>query len=198
MEYYIVVATINSMLLAGDGTASEDEDDYMPASHNDTCESLTDATANLETLVRLYYLRHSFEFSNSYMVHMLCTMIKFVMESQAAGRSDSCRCGRRGPMSFHGTDAKEHAQSILVLCFKGLAEQAQHFYFAGAMCELLLRHQSPEDAKVLESYMPGDISEDMEAIGERVRSVYPLYEAIAPQGNPRGSPGKRRSRNHDA
>jgi hypothetical protein len=78
------------------------------------------ATIELESLLRIYYLRHGFETFNALLLTHLAHLSNVMLQRLA-------HIARNGPP----TDEIEILRSTLILCLKGLYNQSRNFRMAG-------------------------------------------------------------------
>lgn len=167
MEYYVVLIRMSQIqILKPKGPAIADKDEIWVTARKTAAETLSHAVIRLETVIRLYYLRHSFEFCDTYMTYPLCTLANIVMKAKS---------GRQMALFHEASDSLEHLRSTLVLCLRGLAEQSRHAHMAGVTFRLLFERQTPEDADIIRRYIPLDILEDRSAMDHPVHSACLLH-----------------------
>lgn len=131
-------------------------------------ESAISAITQLETVIRLYFLRHSFEYYDGFLTLSLSSLANIVMERRRNSNSNSWE-----------PEASEHLKSTLVLCFKGLVEQAQCSYVSAVICKFLYEMQTPEDANLIRSYVDMSILHDRSAFEHNVHSAFPIEVGTA-------------------
>lgn len=159
MEYHGVMIILSRMHISESATDADAA--LVETAHEAAAETLPQAVVQFETVIRLYYLRHSFEYYDGYLAHFLSILVDIVMESRVDNTSDP-----------------EHARSTLVLCLKGLADQGRHVYIAGVIWKLLCDRQTPEHLNILGSYVALDMLDDRSTLGQRVYSAYPLAMGV--------------------
>ncbi|KAF2096473.1 nitrate assimilation regulatory protein nirA [Rhizodiscina lignyota] len=93
-----------------------------------------------ETLIRLYYLRHGFESSDTYMAHSLTVMAFMALSQlkQLASSSD--------PLSML---KREDARASLILAAKGLSDQGRNYYFPYTLFHVVKAATESEDLELL-------------------------------------------------
>jgi hypothetical protein len=130
----------NSQLAKMDGIA-----DPLLSSQRDTAQSIIYlATVKLESVLRIYYLRHSFESYDMllpvFLAHMCHETISRLLRID---RSDPTRSD------------KEIAalRSTLILCLRGLHDQFKNFYISGPILEVLHKRLSTEDRDLVGQYI---------------------------------------------
>src|SRR5687767_5591899 len=107
---------------------------FKPAISDDTINDKTaspspeaivhDARVRLETLFRLYYLRHGFEFWNSLLLHFEVLLGYSAVETLLTGDSLT-------------DEAADAARSTVALALKGLYEQGRHSHLGLTLYRLL-------------------------------------------------------------
>lgn len=99
------------------------------------------AILRMETLIRLYYLRHSFAFSDCFLICHLSLLTRATLESI----SNAYRLSRPDVAALHTL------RSTLFLCIKGANDQSQHIYISVVIYKLLCDSMTPEDLKALKA-----------------------------------------------
>ena len=164
MEYCITLITLSRMRISADTIDGPTAgNSLLNSARRSAAEILPLAIVDLETVIRLHYLRHSFEYYEGHLTSFLTTMCNIAMESRSTGSADALVA-----------EAREHVRSTLVLCLKGLADQGKHVYIAAVICRLLLDRQTSEDLNLLRAHIGIDILEDRSMLGQPVYSSYPL------------------------
>ena len=182
MEYHVVLIRMSQMqILKRRGPATAEEDKLWAAARKTAAETLPHAVIQLETVMRLYYLRHSFEYCDIYMSYFLWTLANIVMEFLR---------GKQAIPAFKEVpDSPEHLWSTLVLCLNGMANQGRYSHMVGFICRLLFKRQTPEDATIIRRYIPLDILEDQSAMAQHVHSACPLHGDRASENPDVSRPG---------
>ena len=164
MEYCITLIQLSRIRISADTVDGPTAGYALVDSARRTAATLLPlATIKLETIIRLYFLRHSFEYYEGHLTGFLTTMCNIAMKSCSAGSENS-------PEANVG----EHRRSTLILCLKGLADQGKHVHIAAVICRLLLDKQIPEDLDVLRAHIGMDILKDKSMLEQPVYSAYPL------------------------
>lgn len=96
---------------------------------------LFDATVALETLIRLYYIRHSFERMDTFLAQPLAEL--------AAIRGEDI-VGEKGLLDT------ESVLSTLVLCVQGFRDQGFNHYLGQTLFHLTRSRMRPEDAALVD------------------------------------------------
>ncbi|KAI8714859.1 Zn(2)-C6 fungal-type domain-containing protein [Fusarium sp. LHS14.1] len=115
--------------------------------------------ACMESVVRLYYTRHSFEHLNTIMV----TYLLFV------GFNALKMLGTANPQDH------DAVLSTAVLCAKGLRDQSRFYYIAEAIFMVLRDSMDPSAAHLLKDFAHIEDEEDRkQLVARQVRSAYPV------------------------
>jgi hypothetical protein len=102
------------------------------------------ATAQLESLLRIYYLRHGFEaYDSMLLVHLVHLANVTLTRIAMIERSPSLR-------ETSGEDI-ETLRSTLILCLKGLHDQSKNFYLSGVVFDVMKNRLSAENRDPSES-----------------------------------------------
>lgn len=122
----------------------------------------SEAATHLETLIRLYYLRHGFEALDCFLIHFLGTLSHMTMDAVASSTDCSLLESRR---------------STLLLLTKGMHDQSRSFFVAKAVFRLQVSLMRPQDVDLLKRFV--EIGADELIYGPLehvVRSDWPVYE----------------------
>lgn len=137
MLYHTVLANIHMSI---DGHDLDDEDM--------TSQQITElAGIHVETLLRLYYLRHGFSTTDLFLLAPLSHLGFSTLKKLSSRQYGSDLIGVR---------------SSLALAVKGLHEQGQIQYLARTTCRLLQKHIGAEESSVM-GQLP-DLVEDAESL----------------------------------
>jgi hypothetical protein len=108
---------------------------------------IAQATIQLESILRIYYLRHSFEaydlMLTVFLVHL--ANLTFVTVEQL----------EQGSMSVP-VDRSESFLSTLLLCFKGLYEQSKNAYVASLIFDVMKKRASTDIRHAITQYVTPD------------------------------------------
>ncbi|KAI1102600.1 hypothetical protein F4804DRAFT_334096 [Jackrogersella minutella] len=124
---------------------------------------ITHAEVRLETLLRLYYLRHSFESYDPLLMHWLLFLgdsILFKLDS----------AGSRGGAAVAVNP--ESLRSTLILCAKGLYDQSRNFHIAVLLYRLLRDRMKSHDLDLLRTTV---FASDSGAAGEDDQPLMTQY-----------------------
>ena len=141
MQYYLVVinlfepwATTNTTIATATTTPSNPNSDIPRRDDNLTpAQIVTRAAARLETLIRLHYLRHSFDALD------VVTTIFLVVLGSVSVRVVAGQTGSK----------QQHDASTFLLCAKGLHDQGRNFYLAAMMFDMLADLVDPGNQALL-------------------------------------------------
>ena len=92
-----------------------------------------DAMKCLQTIIRIYYLRHGFEVAHASLVDSLATTGFMCLQAIAAGMPDA---------------ELEEMRSMLFLVAKGLQQQSRSYYLAEPVFRVIHSQMRPEEAQL--------------------------------------------------
>ncbi|KAL2134955.1 hypothetical protein VTI74DRAFT_10276 [Chaetomium olivicolor] len=121
-----------------------------------------EAVLHLETLLRLYYLRHGYEFPDSFLLHFLGFLNHITMKAIETSE---------------GSSFLEFRRSTLLLITKGIHDQSRAHYVARAILRFQASMMRPEDVELLKQFV--EIGEDHLIFGPLEQVVYtdwPVYD----------------------
>ena len=153
MHYYnILISLFESLAVAG--LENSDFSTLTQRVGKTPKEVVSDARCYLETLLRLYYLRHSFDALDTYLMHYF---------------------GLLGFMSLN--DIKTEAgspindkRSLLILCAKGFRDQGRCHYVANVVFCIIRDAMRPEDDDLLKRHV--HVDENQLRRLQQIRSQY--------------------------
>jgi len=129
------------------------DNDLVMAMGNTPREIVSNSVACMETILRLYYLRHGFETSDLVLSQFL--LLVCFSSLQDLSRADQA--------------TRESKLSTIILCAKGLLEQSRNFYLAEFIFYRLRDAMDSNTARTLKEFT--EMEEDEERTGEMVRHV---------------------------
>ena len=157
MEYHALVFALSHGQLGPDlpsAPAPDGAESIVP-------EATSVAIARLETVARLYYMRHSFEHCDSFLTFFLSTLGL----ARLAGLEASAK----------NSEQLRSMRSTVILCIKGLYDQGQHVHIAAAVYRLLRGRLSACDLEAVESHVQWEPADEEEPlIAQHVQSQWPL------------------------
>lgn len=125
-------------------------------------EVYQEAVSHLETIIRLYYLRHGFEAFDGFLLHFLGTLCHLTMNAVEAGP---------------GSPFLESRRSTILLLMKGIHDQGRSHFVARAILRLQMSLMRPEDVELLKRFV--EIEADQMACGpleQAVHTDWPSYD----------------------
>lgn len=124
-------------------------------------EAYLNAYIRLETLVRLYYLRHGFEELNSFMVQFCASLCQMTIDTIAA---------EEGYLDI------EHLKSTVLLAAKGLYDQSRSYYLAKGAFWIQLHAMRQEERELMRKFVVMDGDEVLEGkLEQGFQSDWPAY-----------------------
>ncbi|KAF2108725.1 hypothetical protein BDV96DRAFT_587169 [Lophiotrema nucula] len=126
------------------------------------------AKSQVETLIRLNYLRHGFEYFDPFLVTLLLT-VSFEAQTDL----------ERATISSSDRDSSQPSvdeiRSTLILCAKGMYDQSHNYYVGHLLFHLFLGRTTPAEIELLKRFLPSSQLERNQGVPqERVRSEWPL------------------------
>jgi hypothetical protein len=106
----------------------------------------TQATAQLETLLRIYYLRHGFEAYDSMLLVHLVHLANVTLTRLA-------QIERVPKLREDSIEETETLRSTLILCLKGLHDQSKNFYLSGVVFDVMKNRLSPENRELVGKFV---------------------------------------------
>jgi hypothetical protein len=178
MEYCLVLINLFEPWMAGPDSAIEVDDEGRTIRQIGTL-----ARARLETLIRLYYLRHSFDALDVVLIMFLLLLGSISVRVLALGDAADTGTGSgTGSGQGQGRDA-----STFLLCAKGLHDQGRNQYLGTLMFNMLSGLVDPKNEALV-----GDLARiRAEFKGTEVRTEYvhmdwPVYRWVHPENESMG------------
>ncbi|KAF1912974.1 hypothetical protein BDU57DRAFT_340740 [Ampelomyces quisqualis] len=123
------------------------------------------ANLSLETLLRLYYIRHSYDSHNGMIVYFSILVGNMAIEALSRARNGTSQVA---------VDEKVLRQT-LILCARGLESQGQSYHLANLAFRAFQDRVDPTDLQVLQSYCkPRDLDAEQDSIAQHSYSHWPL------------------------
>lgn len=104
-----------------------------------------------ETILRIHYLRHSFEYGNMMLTRFLA-MLAVLALNKLYPAAESQNTLKSSELDVGDTDSKE-ARATLFIAQKGLSDQGRGYYLPKALLRDVLDHMTPSDARILQTYI---------------------------------------------
>lgn len=124
-------------------------------------KAVTYALRCLETVLRLYYLRHSFEHGDTYLTYFLSILANTAIENM-----------NRDSVSPDDVETLKILRATLILAVKGLYDQGQHVYVSSAMCRLIRDRMTNEDMNALRRHTTW--KDDQPLVPHYIRLKFPV------------------------
>jgi hypothetical protein len=148
LHYYYVLIQLYEIL-----TSYGNNDLQPPLPNQDELQkSLTNYRAYFETILRIHYLRHSFEYGNMMLTRFLAklallalTKLDFLTTPDPSGPEVST-------MDVADTDPRA-AMATLLIAQKGLSDQGRGYYLPKRVLQDVLGRMTPSDLNVLQSFI---------------------------------------------
>ncbi|KAI0573231.1 hypothetical protein TUN199_07659 [Pyrenophora tritici-repentis] len=124
-EYHSMLMTLfKTQVSATDGSS----DSLTPYQRNNAQAIIAQSMIELESILRIYYLRHSFEAYDAMLIIFLAHLANAILTS--------IEQLEQYPSSVP-TETSEFLLSALILCFKGLHDQSKNAYIASLMLAVM-------------------------------------------------------------
>lgn len=130
--YHNVVLNLHNLIVTRSTSTAE-----LNTSRN----ILNHAKCNFELLMRLYYLRHGYGCSDTYITHTLVTLAFAALNQQASEPSTLPQ------------QALDDLRSTVFLAAQGLAEQGKHYHISRTLFELITHQMNGGDVSTLLSLL---------------------------------------------
>jgi len=135
----------------------------------DIQDTLEKSRACFEAITRLYYLRHGYEQTDSFMSHAL-----YVLSFMAVSKVHSVSESIKDTAADSARDNLDVARSTLILAAKGLNDQARNYYMPFTVFHLVLKNMAPQDLDIL--YTLANVRRESVGMSqERAKHVQALY-----------------------
>jgi len=142
-EFYSVI------IMLFDAQLSPVENDGSPLSsqQREAAKDITNqAIAQLEVLLRIYYLRHGFDSYDSMLLVHLVHLGNVTLARLARRESNQS-------YTVNSQDTLESLRSTLILCLKGLYDQSKMFYLSGVVLGVMKNRLSDESREIVGQYI---------------------------------------------
>lgn len=156
MEYCSTAIFINNTLLAAE----------PPEHERSLRQEIEECEGQFETLLRLYYLRHSFEAADNWIVYFLTIL----------GNQSCDKVNRGAALETLDPSTFNSFRSTLILCAKGLYDQGRSTHIASIVCHVLRDQMRKQDLLLLSSHanMTGLDIDDQAIMKQKVLSEWPV------------------------
>ncbi|KAF5716657.1 NirA-like nitrate assimilation regulatory protein [Fusarium globosum] len=126
----------------------------LPIEENELQRSLSRYRGYFETILRIHYLRHSFEYGNMMLTRFLA-MLAFLSLRKIESLTTSTEPGHivtGSGLDVGDTDPKE-ARATLLIAQKGLSDQGRGYYLSRTLLRDVLANMTASDATILQSFI---------------------------------------------
>jgi hypothetical protein len=137
MEYCILLFKVAQMVSDGPTTSPQ----ASPKTTDDKgrpSRGVAYALRCLETVLRLYYLRYSFEHTDTFLTYFLSILADITIESMNSAS-----------ISPNDEETLKILRATLILCVKGLYDQGQHIFVSSIICRLMQDRMTDKDMNEL-------------------------------------------------
>ncbi|KAI6750893.1 hypothetical protein HG530_014343 [Fusarium avenaceum] len=114
--------------------------------------SLSKYRGYFETLLRIHYLRHSFEYGNMMLTRFLAMLAFLALNKIDSLNTESTPTTKLINFDVGDSDPKE-ARATLLMAQKGLSDQGRGYYLPRTLLRDIMSHMSPHEANVLQSFI---------------------------------------------
>ncbi|OTA95752.1 hypothetical protein M434DRAFT_393609 [Hypoxylon sp. CO27-5] len=154
---------------------------------------ITHAEVRLETLARLYYLRHSYESYDPLLMHWLVFLGDTILLKLDGRLNSAPALVAAGTMPTSASNS-ESLRSTLILCAKGLYDQSRNFHIAVLLYRVLRDRMKANDVDLLRTHIfpsgpsagSGSASASASADDEPLMTQYLQAQWLAPILTPEG------------
>ncbi|KAK2598562.1 hypothetical protein N8I77_011965 [Diaporthe amygdali] len=171
LEYFAMHITLATTVIE-EQTEIHSEADLERVGAAPVARSGPVAMRHLETVARLYYMRHGFEACDSFLAYFLALLASISLRA-LEGSGDGARLSP-------GRGRPEVLRSTLILAMKGLRDQGRHLHVCKVLFRLLRDRLRLADADILGRFVvaPGDKEEEEEEkevdLALHTRSRFPV------------------------
>ncbi|KAF5677558.1 nitrate assimilation regulatory nirA [Fusarium heterosporum] len=114
--------------------------------------SLSKYRGYFETVLRIHYLRHSFEYGNMMLTRFLAMLAFLALNKISTIVTKTAPITETLDFDAGDSDPKE-ARATLLIAQKGLSDQGRGYYLPRTLLREILTHMAPHDANVLQSFI---------------------------------------------
>jgi hypothetical protein len=126
-------------------------------------QTVYEARVMLETILRLYYMRHGFQIHDPWVTSSMTFIGNIVIDDLAADTA-------------HDLKTLEYYRSTLILAAQGLKTQGRHYHVGTLVCIQLLSRMSSSDLQLVRTYISATAADDTDSrlIVEHSHSQWPI------------------------
>jgi hypothetical protein len=114
--------------------------------------SLSKYKGYFETILRIHYLRHSFEYGNMMLTRFLAMLAFLALNNINSLNTENTSNTKLTNFGTGHSDLKE-AKATLLMAQKGLSDQGRGYYLPRTLLRDITSHMSHHDANVLQSFI---------------------------------------------
>ncbi|KAM0350165.1 hypothetical protein ACHAPU_003330 [Fusarium lateritium] len=114
--------------------------------------SLSKYRGYFETILRIHYLRHSFEYGNMMLTRFLAMLAFLALNKIKRIATATAPITKYFDFDAGDSDPKE-ARATLLIAQKGLSDQGRGYYLPRTLLQDIVTRMSPHDANILQSYI---------------------------------------------
>ncbi|CVK88335.1 related to nitrate assimilation regulatory protein nirA [Fusarium proliferatum] len=150
LHYCYVIIQLYEILAPG----GQRQAPNLPSEEDELQKSLSKYRGYFETILRIHYLRHSFEYGNMMLTRFLA-MLAFLSLRKIESLTTSTGPGHimtGSGLDVGDTDPKE-ARATLLIAQKGLSDQGRGYYLPRTLLRDVLANMTASDATILQSFI---------------------------------------------
>jgi hypothetical protein len=114
--------------------------------------SLSKYRGYFETILRIHYLRHSFEYGNMMLTRFLAMLAFLALNKIKSLNTESTTITKLANF-YTGDSGLKEARATLLIAQKGLSDQGRGYYLPRTLLRDIISHMSAHDANVLQSFI---------------------------------------------
>lgn len=115
----------------------------------------------LETVLRVYYLRYSFEHTDTFLTYFLSILADMTIESMNSAS-----------ISPNDEEILKILRATLILCVKGLYDQGQHIFVSSIICRLMIDRMTDKDMNELRRCTTWE--DDQPLVSQYAKTTFPV------------------------
>ncbi|KAF5716035.1 nitrate assimilation regulatory nirA [Fusarium mundagurra] len=150
LHYCYVIVQLYEILAPG----GQRQAPNLPIEEEELQKSLSKYRGYFETILRIHYLRHSFEYGNMMLTRFLA-MLAFLSLNKIESLTTSTEAENiitGSGLDVGDTDPKE-ARATLLIAQKGLSDQGRGYYLPKTLLHDILANMTASDATILQSFI---------------------------------------------
>ncbi|KAH7191430.1 hypothetical protein BKA60DRAFT_662003 [Fusarium oxysporum] len=148
LQYYYALIQLYEILTSYGNSGSPP----LLLNQDELQKSLAKYRAYFETILRIHYLRHSFEYGNMMLVQFLA-MLAFLALTKLDSLMSRHAFEPEVPRMDVGDSDLRAAKTTLLVAQKGLSDQGRGYYLPKRVLEDVINRMTPSDSNVLQSFI---------------------------------------------